>query len=289
MSNIIRANFCRLFRSRLFWLLTAAILIYSAVFTYDSALKYTGTHEELGSTCAEMFCFDHGPVVLLILPVFISLYLGTEFSDGTMRNKIVVGNRRRKIYLADLIAAVTVSAVFCAAWHIGGLSALPVVGIWRFGVLGWIFSVIKSLLFCAALASFLCVISHAVTNKAAVAVFEIFLVLIVIVAGSYFYNKLLEPEIVSSGVNIFVNDDGETVMEPVSPMPNPDYVAEPKRAVYKRVLNALPSGQAILLANTVFSDDEQLDQPLYSWCASAAIIAASTAVGVFGFKRKDLK
>ena len=126
MSNIIRANFCRLFRSRLFWLLTAAILIYSAVFTYDSALKYTGTHEELGSTCAEMFCFDHGPVVLLILPVFISLYLGTEFSDGTMRNKIVVGNRRRKIYLADLIAAVTVSAVFCAAWHIGGLSALPV-------------------------------------------------------------------------------------------------------------------------------------------------------------------
>ena len=289
MRNLISANFNRLFKSHLFWILAAATLIYSAWATYDGAKKLVADAEHYFSAVSERFCFDHGPVVLMILPVFISLYIGTEFSDGTMRNKITVGNRRGKIYLADFLAAAGGSLVICAAWHIGALSALPVLGVWEIGIAGWLLSVIKSMLFCAAFSAVLCLVSHIVTNKAAVAIIEIMLALAMILAGSLLYNLLMEPETVSSGVEIIADDDGNTVMKPISPHPNADYIAEPGRTACKRVLNALPSGQAILLANIADSDVEQLDMQAYSFCASACIIAACTALGAAAFGRKDLK
>ncbi len=285
MTNLIKANFSRLFKNRLFWLLTVALLAYSAWLTWDSAVNAS----DLVEAIPERFCFDHGPVVLMMLPVFISLFLGTEFSEGTMRNKIIVGNRRAAIYLSDMIIASAVSLVFCAAWHIGSLTVLPILGLWRAGIFGWLLLVLKSALFCVAFAAVLCLVSHIVTNKAAVAVLEIVLTLAVIMAGSLLYNRLLEPEIVSGGVTIMINDAGEQVIEPLDPHPNPDYVAEPQRTALKRVLNALPSGQAILLANVSDSEIEQLDMPLYSYCASVGIIAAFTAAGLLIFRKKDLK
>lgn len=290
MRNLLLANFNRLFKNRLFWLLTAALLAYSAWLTWDSAYKAVEVAENFSQgVFPEMFCYDHGPVVLMIIPVFVSLFLGTEFSDGTMRNKIIVGNRRVAIYLSDMIAVSAVSLVFCAAWHIGALTTLPILGLWRAGISGWLLLVLKSALFCVAFAAVLCLVSHIITNKATVAVVEIVLTLAVIMAGSLLYNRLLETDMVSGGVTIMTNEAGETVIEPMDPHPNPDYIAEPQRTALKRVLNALPSGQAILLANVSDSEIEQLDMPLYSYCASVGIIAVFTAAGLLIFRKKDLK
>ena len=154
---------------------------------------------------------------------------------------------------------------------------------------GELLLVLKSALFCVAFSAVLCLISHIITNKAAVAVFEIVFALAVILLGSLLYNSLLEPETASNGVTVSTNENGETVLEPIAPHPNPEYIPEPQRSVYKRILNALPSGQAILLANTADSEEERLDQPLYACCSSIAITAAFTVVGLLHFNRKDLK
>ena len=296
MRNLLSANFCRLLKNKLFWFLTLCLLAWSAVSSYDNAcdlISNPGPYGDIvigmGVAVPESVCFDSGPIVLVIIPVFASMFLGTEFSDGTMRNKITVGNTRGHIYLANFITVSAGSLIFCAAWHIGSLSALPVLGLWRAGVLGWLLLVLKSALFCVAFSAILCLISHIITNKAAVAVFEIVFALAVILLGSLLYNSLLEPETASNGVTISTNENGETVLEPIAPHPNPEYIPEPQRSVYKRILNALPSGQAILLANTADSEEEQLDQPLYACCSSIVITAAFTVVGLLHFNRKDLK
>ncbi len=290
MSNLLSANFNRLFKKKLFWVLAVVLLAYSFIATYDNALQIVAEPELFQNRSPESICFDEGPIVLaIIIPVFVSLFLGTEFSDGTMRNKIIVGSRRGQIYLANFITVSAASLVFCAAWHIGALSALPVLGLWDAGVFGWLILVLKSALFCVAFSAILCLISHIITNKAAVALFEIIFALAILMAGSYLYNELLEPEIISSGVTITSDENGNNIMQPMEPHPNPYYVAEPQRSVYKKVLNTLPSGQAILLANVADSDSEQLDLPLYSCCASAAIIAVFTAAGTIVFRKKDLK
>lgn len=289
MRNLLSANFSRLFKNKLFWVLTVVLLAYSVISTCDNASQRAAESELFPNQAPESECFDEGPIVLIMIPVFVSLFLGTEFSDGTMRNKIIVGSRRGQIYLADFITVSAATLAFCAAWHIGSLSVLPILGLWKVGVIGWLLLVLKSVLFCIAFSAILCLVSHIVTNKAAVAVVEIILALAIIMAGSFLYNRLLEPEMISSGVTITADENGNTVMKPIDPHSNPDYVSEPQRGVLKCALNILPSGQAILLANTAYSDIEQLDLPLFSYCASAGLIVLFTAAGLIHFKHKDLK
>lgn len=45
------------------------------------------------------------------IAIFASVYLGNEYSNGTLRNKIVMGHNRIKIYLSNLII-VSVISVF---------------------------------------------------------------------------------------------------------------------------------------------------------------------------------
>ena len=68
-----------------------------------------------------------------------------------------------------------------------------------------------------------------------------------------------------------------------APEPNPNYVSGALRTVYQFIVDALPTGQAILLAN------QGLAHPAVSLCASVGIVLLSGAVGMAIFKRKDLK
>ena len=42
------------------------------------------------------------------IAIFTSLFVGTEYSDGAIRNKIVVGHTRKNIYLSNLIISIAV-------------------------------------------------------------------------------------------------------------------------------------------------------------------------------------
>ena len=104
MRKLLRADLSRLLKNKFFWFLTLCLLVWSAVSSYDNAcnlINNPGPYSDIvigmGIAVPESFCFDGGPIVLVIIPVFASMFLGTEFSDGTMRNKIVVGSKRKNI------------------------------------------------------------------------------------------------------------------------------------------------------------------------------------------------
>ena len=98
-----------------------------------------------------------------------------------------------------------------------------------------------------------------------------------IVLSSGFYNSLCEPEFASAAM---VTENGVEVGEP---QPNPDYISGFQRKVYQFAVEALPTGQAILLAN------REMERPALSAGASVAILVLTAAAGVAAFKRKDLK
>ena len=39
----------------------------------------------------------------VMLAAFVPLFLGADYSDGTIRNKLIAGHRRSGIYLSDLL------------------------------------------------------------------------------------------------------------------------------------------------------------------------------------------
>lgn len=80
-----------------------------------------------------------------------------------------------------------------------------------------------------------------------------------IALGSAIYNALSEPEFSSAAV-MTVNG-----FEIGKPLPNPNYVSGALRSLYQFAVDALPTGQSILLANL------ELARPVLSLCASAAL------------------
>ena len=271
MRKLLRANFYRLKKSLLLLLCAAAACLLSLI-------VMIGIHPD-GENLRTLdeILLQPFPFLVLIEAVFISLFLGAEYQDGTLRNKLIVGHSRSQVYLASLAAALAGCLAVMGGWL---LSA-------AFGAVkfGWFVSPARSVLQAALLIAMIAVANAAVltllgmlcTNRAYGAVAAILLMLGLIVLSSSLYNALSEPEMASSMAL------GANGLEMTEPEPNPAYVSGWRRAVYQFAVDTLPFGQSILLTN------QEITRPVLSLCGSGCIALFSTLAGMFFFRRKDLK
>ena len=92
--------------------------------------------------------FIYALTVAILIPAFVSLFVGTEYSDGTIRNKMIIGHTRTCIYLSNLIVSSTAGLGFCISYIVGVIVAgLPLytidtgilegTGYWFYAVLLW--------------------------------------------------------------------------------------------------------------------------------------------------------
>ena len=105
----------------------------------------------------------------------------------------------------------------------------------------------------------------------------ILLVLGLLLLGSVLYNALWEPEYLT-GMVMTANG-----IEMGEAQPNPNYISGALRTVFQFLVDTLPTGQSILLAN------QELGRPGLSLAASGAIVLLCSGCGVATFRRKDLK
>ena len=110
MRKLMRANFYRLWKSRVFWICVAASFLISAAFLL--AKQYPS--QEMPSL-DEMY-LQIFPMLPLIHGVFAGLFLGTEYQDGTLRNKVTVGHTRGEIYLSFLAVCLCAGLGILLGW-----------------------------------------------------------------------------------------------------------------------------------------------------------------------------
>lgn len=100
MRNLLAANFHALFKSRVFWITLAATALVSAYVVsanYNAEVQASENPIYLNDVFFTVYQF-----IGVILAAVTSLIIGVEYSDGTIRNKLVVGHRRSEVYLAAL-------------------------------------------------------------------------------------------------------------------------------------------------------------------------------------------
>lgn len=273
MRNLLTVNFRRVWRSGFFWSCFVGILVLSAA----TMLLNTARVSPDSVRPLEEFYFSFVPFLSFFAALFVSMWLGTEYSDGVIRNKLVVGHTRVAVYLANQLTCIGASLLFVLAWLVGGLVGIPLVGVWSIGTSSLLLLVgIAAMLTVALTALFTC-ITMLSTNKAMTVTLCVILLVGLLVGASVVYDMLSEPEI-SSGM-VFVNG----VMEAMEPAPNPRYVSGTARTVYELLLDLLPTGQSILLANL------ETSHPLRQLALSTALLAVTTVGGVAVFRKKDLK
>ena len=276
MRKLLSANFSRLWKDKFFWLCMGAMLIYSVVYMMNGCRQAAADLSEYNYSL-DKYYFHFAVVIGAFCALFSSMFLGTEYSDGTIRNKIIVGHTRTSIYIANLITSFTATLLLMLVWLIGALAAIPTLGVWEMGVPNLFAYLLIAVMFEAALAAIFTFVCMQTANKATTVVISILLFLGLIVFASMINNGLSQPEM-TSGVQISAN--GIDMSEPT---PNPNYISGIQRTIYEFIVDFLPTGQGLQMSQL------KIDHAVRMLVSSVVITVLTTLGGLFVFKRKDLK
>lgn len=263
MNRLLIANFMRIKKNKLFWVLCGVMALVSLIMVVNALSNHAVQID--------------GPMCMFVIPVeiaasiFISIFFGTEYGDGTIRNKLVVGHDRRRIYFANLITVAAFSLVLSASYMLPIVIlgfpavALPTVKAIKIVAVG----VLTLFAFC----SMFTMVSMIFSNKAGATVINLVLAFLLLLTAFLLIAYLSAPEFtILHGLN------GE-----IEQIRNPNYVSGIKRTLLQILCDILPGGQAVQFMTSVASPLWTL--PLYS----VGVCAASIAAGVVVFYKKDIK
>lgn len=277
MRKLLAANFHALFKNKVFWTMLAATALISAYVVsanYNAEVQASENPIYLNDVFFTVYQF-----IDVILAATTSLIIGVEYSDGTLRNKLVVGHRRSEVYLAALITNLTATLLFATVhgvvtFALGSLllepSRMPTEQLLALAGLAALGTLALDALFTG--------LAMNCESRAVSSVASLLLALTLIVTASTIGNKLQEPEL--SYDDIVISEDGIRYGDLV---PNPAYVDASQRPVYEFVYDLFPTGQLIQISS---EDLTRADRwPAFS--ASFLILAAGG--GYLVFRRKNLR
>ena len=279
MSRLLSADFAKLKKNKFFWLCMAGMAVFAL---FMKIMDYVSMREYSGSVPSfESLLLIYALVIGFLMAAFVSLFVGTEYSDGTIRNKLIIGHTRVSIYLSNLITCFAAGVMMCLAYLIPALAVSALLcrsdsTDFRMLLLMILYSFVLTLAFTSlyTLAGMIC------QNKALTAVNTILVICFFSVASIYISAKLNEPE---TYPEISALADGRTVTS-ARQVPNPGYVRGTQREVYQFLNDFLPTGQSVILTR----GDTEASTPLLP-VYSACIAVAASGIGIFIFRKQDIK
>lgn len=276
MSKLLSANFARLWKNKLFWVLMAC-MAFMGIYKPISCWKDI-TANGYDATLNNVF-FQYAIFILILAAVFCSLFIGREYSDGTIRNKVIAGHTRAAIYFSNLIVCAVADVLMCLAFIVPAL----LVGIPLLGFLtpatDVLIGVLCSLAMSVALSSIFNMTAMLIQNKAAVGIICILIAFAMLFGGLEIRTKLSMSEF---NVTYTTLDNGEELREV---LPNPRAVHGTKRVIYEFLYDFLPGGQAQQFEPERAKPEHAALLPIYS----GIIIILTSGIGVLLFRKKDLK
>lgn len=284
MNRLFVSTFFRMLKKITFWILLICMFAYGVYSASNAA-----SEAKAGFALDGCF-FEFVPFMGLAAAILTSLFVGSEYSDGTIRNKLVVGHSRMRIYLVNLIVCSIASLLISLAY----IAGILVVSNAKGGELLTETSVVIMCLICGSLVSvaftsIMTMLAIFNTNKAGNVVVSMLLSLVFLTASSFIYQRLGEPEIYDNYVS--VNEVG--IPTRVEQLPNPQYIDGTPRAVLEIVNDLLPSGQAMQLADAFDAGgivNKDIKTVSYRWLGySMVVIVFTSGFGIILFRKKEIQ
>lgn len=286
MNKLLSAEFVRLFKSLIFKLgavVSAGFGIFAVLVRWLDIKKNAEIYAQLSIeySNADGLIFAGGIYIEFVIAVFIGIFVGTEYSDGTIRNKLTVGHTRGSIYLSKLIVCAAADIMMHILYILVVLAmgkvfldgtAMEAAQILRFAVV--------STTAVLALTALLLLFSMSIQNKAAGAVVCLLSVLIMMFATMSIQQRLEAPEYYD-GYSYVDEETGKAIT--VEKEKNPNFLTGMKRDVYEFLNNVIPFSQLYQIA---MNNDDNLGLIAVYDCA---IIVITTGAGAAVFRRKNLK
>ncbi len=244
-------------------------------------LTYKQYGGEMENYFYEKLAFGQTVAVSIISAIFIGLFIGTEYSNCTMRNKLVIGHSRGAIYFANLAVCIAAALLMHVVYVVTALlSGLIMFGTFITQTGAFLGTLAVSLIIVTAYAAMFLPMSTLITSKSAGVTTVIMTSLVLMILAMVINGALDEPEVYEAYTIIEAN--GEQYSEPE--MKNPYYVSGVQREIYEALYDIIPTCQAARIQL-----DDMPESPAVIPLWSSAVIVVTTAAGAVLFRRKDLK
>lgn len=250
MIKLLRGDFARLFQSRVFLICTA--LMFAFAITIASVMNLSADFNRP----TDSIMFGNTQFLGIVIAVFVGTFVGTDYSDGTIRNKLIL-HSRTSIYISNLILCITASLMIFFAWLLVFLlsEATGLTETFEMTDENLMLSILVSILGVAALSSMFLLICMLITSKSKA------LVTVLILSFLMLYTS------------ITLKEEGGS-LPPLSEF-LPDYQF--------MCLNSLVSPSS--WGYYIDMPDNFNMYPLFS----LLIVTLTTILGIFIFQKKDLK
>lgn len=277
MRKLIAANFYRFRKDRFSWCVVGLIIILSLANVFNSARSYEVMAPSGYIRSVDDYYFNQAPLIGMFLALLISIFMGTEFADGTVRNKLCIGHKRNHILISNFISCALAATLLTAVWLLVSALLFGLIGSLEMAVPKFIGCFFVAFGFAVAFTALFTVIGSLSSNKAMTVIYTFGVFIVLAMVASALYDRLSEPEM-NTGMTIV----GNQLVE-MEPTPNPLYLSGIVRTVCELALEFFPTGQALLLS------DVAIEYPVRAIAMSAVFTVITLLVGNVLFRKKDIK
>lgn len=257
MNKLISAGFTRLCKDKIFWLIFIFMFMFGALVSVK-----TGVNAPL-----EGIFFAFAVTISIPTAVFCGMFVGTEYSDGTIRNKIIVGHSRCAVYFSNLIVNIVACILIAFSYTLAVfIVGVPRLGFFQVSAEHILFYSFVSIMMIFALTSIYTLLCLLITNKATSAV------ICVLVSFALFFSSITIKSRLEE-IKYYESNATSNAIEQL----------DTKRDLYQFLYDFVPTCQGMQIAMQM--SDEPWLLPVYS----SVIIIITSGLGIFLFRRKDLK
>ena len=288
MIKLLKGDFVRLFKSRIFWVCVIFMFGFASMAVYT---KWSDSRRFPDYYIPPDSILLAGAIYIsIVIAVFIGIFIGTDYSSGTIRNKHIMGHSRVNMYLSNLIICTAASLIMHIIYVtvIVVASGLGITREFEMSAGNLAAQVLISIFSVTAIAAILLFVSMVISSRSAGVVSAIILSLIMIFAAGRIDSWLREEEYITD-YNISVTDDGGLSYEPIGTEKNPRYMTGANRKALEFANDVLPVNQVSQLMfgkpGAAPYDDFSARFPLYS----LSLVVLITTAGTLIFRKKDLK
>lgn len=275
MRKLLAASFSRLWKEKIFWFVFLIMSIGSVCFNW---IGYNEINNPQIYVEDMIFCML--PMSGFVFALFISMRLGTEFEEHTIRNKLVVGYNRTQIYFAEYITCMVAAMMMLVVMLLFSMAFGLVLSLeFRSGRNEIILLVFCCVLIASVFSAMFVGISMNVGSKAASLVVSMAFLFAILFLASFCVNALEEGPMVYSNLVI----TAENGVEFGDLIENPAYIDGTQRTVYELIADILPTGQTIQMNNLEFERASRW--PVFS----LIMLIIATVAGYIPFRKRDIR
>ena len=283
MRNLFSAHLFRLVRARIFYFGMAALFVMELYLLYSN-------HGDIvsGTASVDNTFFFFTMMGVIAVSAFCGLFVGAEYSSGSLRNKLITGHTKTAVYLSCLLVSGLAAVAFFLCAVAGGLICCLAWQTWFVMDAGRLAGYLAASLGVAiAMASLCTLLSLSISSRSTGVVAALLIVMALLFFGNSISTTLDQPEQIPQITTIFDEESGQySYVYPDENTPmvdNPSYPRGTTRAVYQVLYDFLPTSQTFQLSRA------ETETPWLLALWSLLFTVFITAAGLCLFQRKDIK